>query len=146
MRLSTDTSRLRHLLLMALGQEELGQRIKEAREDAGLTQQELADRIGIKQGQTVSNYERGVTEVTTKRLRRIAEATGKPITFFVQDEATEPAAGALEERLEALEVGQVRTEESLAGQRVLLDEQRSLLEELLRRLPAKPAEGEAPPG
>jgi transcriptional regulator with XRE-family HTH domain len=90
MKLSTDTSRLRHLLLVALGQEHIGRLIKEARESADLTQQELADRIGIKQGQTISNYERGVTEVSTKRLRRIATETGKPITFFVQEPAAEP--------------------------------------------------------
>ena len=91
MKLSTDTSRLRHLLLVAIGQEEIGRLIREARESADLTQQELADRIGIKQGQTISNYERGITEVSTKRLRRIAAETGKPVTFFVQGLA-EPSA------------------------------------------------------
>jgi transcriptional regulator with XRE-family HTH domain len=70
---------------VALGQEEIGRRVKEARDDADLTQQELADRIGIQQGQTISNYERGITEIPSKRLRRIAEATGKPLVFFVQD-------------------------------------------------------------
>lgn len=133
MKLSTDTSRLRHLLLMALGQEELGQRIKEAREGADLTQQELADRIGIRQGQTISNYERGVTEVSTKRLRRIAEATSRPITFFVQEP---PVAGPVEDvvagQLAALEERQEHVEE--------------LLRELLRRLPDARAEDEAPPG
>lgn len=85
MSLSTNTSHLRNLLLMALGQEEIGRRVKEARDSADLTQQELADRIGIAQGQTISNYERGTTEIPPKRLRRIAEATGKPLAFFVQD-------------------------------------------------------------
>jgi len=118
MRLSTDTSRLRHLLLVAIGQEEIGRRIKEARESADLTQQELADRIGIKQGQTISNYERGVTEVSSKRLRRIAEATGKPISFFVQDpdgEPTEPEVSDLR-----AELAEVRGE--LAAVRRLLEE------------------------
>lgn len=77
---------------MAIGQEEIGRRIRQARDEADLTQQQLADRIGIETGQTISRYERGETEVSTKRLRRIAEATGKPLSFFIQlpDEPAQP--------------------------------------------------------
>jgi transcriptional regulator with XRE-family HTH domain len=80
---STKARRLRHLLRVSLGLVELGRRIKQAREDANLTQQELADRIGIKTAQSISRYERGQTEVSTKRLRRIAEATSKDLAFFI---------------------------------------------------------------
>ena len=84
---STKTRRLRHLLLMTLGQQELGRRIRTAREDAGLTQSELADRIGLSHPQSISRYERGETEVPQKRLRRIGEATGKQLSYFVADTA-----------------------------------------------------------
>lgn len=70
---------------MAIGQEEIGRRIAQARDDADLTQQELAERIGIQTAQSISRYERGETEVSAKRLRRIAEATGKDLDFFIQD-------------------------------------------------------------
>lgn len=68
---------------MALGQEELGRRVKEARESANMTQRDLADAIDLRDAQSISNYERGLTEVPTRRLRRIAEATKKPLAFFL---------------------------------------------------------------
>ena len=71
---------------MALGQQELGRRIRQAREDAGLTQSELADLLGLRHPQSISRYERGETEVPQKRLRRIAEVTGKPLGFFLTEE------------------------------------------------------------
>lgn len=88
MLVSTRTSHLRHLLRMAIGQAEIGRRIRQAREDADLTQQQLADRIGIQTAQSISRYERGETEVSTKRLRKIAEATGRDLDFFIQEEHT----------------------------------------------------------
>lgn len=109
---STNARRLRQFLLMVIGQEELGRRIKEAREDAGLTQSQLADLLGLKHPQSVSRYERGQTEVPAKRLRRIAEATGKPMVFFV-DEPDASAADAPQlpaEALELLELIRVETE------------------------------------
>lgn len=89
---------------MALGQEELGRRIRQAREDANLTQRELADAIGLQDAQSVSNYERGVTEVSTRRLRRIAEATKKPLPFFLgPDENGHALAGESDWRIEVLD-------------------------------------------
>lgn len=68
---------------MAMGQEELGRLIRQAREDADMTQSQLAAAIGLIHPQSISNYERGVTEVPAKKLRRIAEATKKPLAFFL---------------------------------------------------------------
>ena len=122
---STKTRRLRQLLRMALGREELGRRIKQAREEADLTQQELADRIGVQTAQSVSRYERGETEVRMRRIERIAEATGKPLEFFVGEKpATEPAAGVWAEVVQQLQRMEEREERN--GE---------LLRELLRRLP-----------
>lgn len=85
-RVSTTPRRLRHLLLVAMGQEEVGRCIRTAREDAHLTQPELAALIGLKHPQSVSNYERGITDVPPRRLRKIAEETGKPISFFLGEQ------------------------------------------------------------
>lgn len=83
---STKARRLRHLLRMAIGQEEIGNRIREARERADLTQAALAQLIGLTSGgQQISRYERGLIEVSPKRLRRIAEVTNQPMSFFVQE-------------------------------------------------------------
>jgi transcriptional regulator with XRE-family HTH domain len=104
---STDARHLRQLLRMALGQEEIGRRIKEAREDLSLSQRELAERIGLADAQSISRYERGETEVPAKRLRRIAEATGKDMSFFVMEIRGEaiPASDlqALREAMEHVE-------------------------------------------
>lgn len=100
---STTPRRLRQLLRAAMGSEELGNLIRQAREEAGLTQATLAARIGLQHPQSVSRYERGETEVRAMRLRRIAEVTGKPISFFLgvtPTTAEEPGGDRLE-RLES---------------------------------------------
>ena len=89
---STKTRRFRHLLRVALGQQEIGRRIHQAREDAGLTQSDLADLLGLGHPQSISRYERGETEVPQKRLRKIAEVTGKPLSYFVIDNLDAPRA------------------------------------------------------
>lgn len=78
---------------MSIGQEQIGALIKRAREDAGMTQADLADAIGLTNGaQSISRYERAETEVPVKRLRRIAETTQKPMSFFIQEPETERPA------------------------------------------------------
>lgn len=130
---ATKTRNLRRLLLAAMEQaaqndlEGLGARIREARMAAGLTQDELADLIGVGMRQ-VQYYESG-TSNPYRTLRRIAEATGRSVGWFLHGDApTELAAEELAQRLEAVEAGQERLEATLS-------EQRALLDELLRRVP-----------
>lgn len=49
------------------------ERIRAARQSAGLTQRELAERAGMS-SQQLSHYETGLTEPTLANLRRIAAA------------------------------------------------------------------------
>ena len=79
----------RKLLRLVMGDPELGQRIREARHAAGLTQKQLADAVGWADHQSVSNAERGISDVPAPRLRQIAQTTNKPITFFL-DESVSP--------------------------------------------------------
>ncbi len=60
----------------------LGERIKEAR--GTMTQRDLADKLGV-DPISVSRWERGVVELTVRRVRQISEATGKPLEFFVEE-------------------------------------------------------------
>ena len=64
----------------------LGDRLRKAREFAGLEQGELADRIGISRG-TVSNYELSRGQRPPKRLvlRAWAEITGVPLDWLAGD-------------------------------------------------------------
>lgn len=78
---------------MSLGQELTGKRIREARKLAGFSQQALAEKVGLQQGQSISNYERNITAVDTERLRQIATATSQPLSFFLGE--PEPDEDAL---------------------------------------------------
>lgn len=65
----------------------IARRIFEARRDAGLTQQELAELTGISQF-SISKWENGHTSPRASSLREIARATGREIAwFFASDEA-----------------------------------------------------------
>ena len=59
----------------------IGERVKQARELRGLTQEELAEQIGVKQG-TIALLERDALNVREEIASRIAEVTGFPSEFF----------------------------------------------------------------
>lgn len=87
--LSTKTEHIGTLYFVALLREELGRRIKTARVAAGLTQQQLAEKIGLKHAQDISRYERGKVEVPAHRIDLIAEATERPRSYFTRDPSEE---------------------------------------------------------
>lgn len=60
-----------------------GQRIRQARELARLTQTDLADRTGTSQP-TIARIERGEAVVDRPMLRSIAGVTGMPVAFFTE--------------------------------------------------------------
>ena len=59
----------------------IGQKLKILRKERRLTQQELADRLGIKRA-TISNYEIGRRSPHLSELRRIAEFYGVGLDYF----------------------------------------------------------------
>lgn len=59
----------------------VGQRIREFRKDANLSQTELADQIGVTY-QQLQKYESGINRVGSGRLLHIARALDVPITAF----------------------------------------------------------------
>jgi transcriptional regulator with XRE-family HTH domain len=68
----------------------IGDRLRKAREDRGLTQPELADLIGVSRS-TVGNYEVGqTTRHMPIVLRGWAEATGVPLTWLTTGNAPRP--------------------------------------------------------
>ena len=62
----------------------IGERIRTAREQAGLSQRELAQIIGFSSAQAVSLWESEQREVSASVLWKIAHATGQPISFFFE--------------------------------------------------------------
>jgi transcriptional regulator with XRE-family HTH domain len=61
--------------------QQIGDRIRQLRSDAGVSQEELGNRIGVS-FQQVQKYEKGSNRVGSARLGRIAEALGVPVTDF----------------------------------------------------------------
>lgn len=83
--LSTPRVQTGTLYFVALLREELGRRIATARAGAGMSQQELASAVGLRHAQDISRYERGKVEVPSHRIDLIAEATGRPRSYFTRD-------------------------------------------------------------
>lgn len=65
-----------------------GERIKKLRKSKGVTQRELAERLGISE-QAISKWEKNLSNPSTKNLLQIAKIFGVSITYFYQDEETQ---------------------------------------------------------
>lgn len=59
----------------------VGKRVRHRRWMVGMTQQQLADRVGIK-FQQIQKYETGMNRVSASRLWEIAAALDVPIAYF----------------------------------------------------------------
>lgn len=72
----------------------VGKRIRHRRWLVGMTQQQLAESVGIK-FQQIQKYETGANRVSASRLWDIADALDVPVSFFfegIDDEEAKPAA------------------------------------------------------
>lgn len=65
-----------------------GERIKKLRKNKGVTQRELAERLGISE-QAISKWEKNLSNPSTKNLLQIAKIFGVSITYFYQPEETQ---------------------------------------------------------
>jgi transcriptional regulator with XRE-family HTH domain len=104
---------------------DLGTRIRKARTAAGMTQEALADQLGVTQT-AVSYYEAGKRDLGAAGLLRAAEALSVPAASLLPDQVPNGADGATKGRLARVEVkgfrdlGIVRvTESTLAGEPML---------------------------
>lgn len=84
----------------------VGKRIRHRRWLIGMTQQQLADEVGIK-FQQIQKYETGVNRVSASRLWDIARAIDVPVSYFFEglhDESTSQPEGDLLADKEALQL------------------------------------------
>jgi transcriptional regulator with XRE-family HTH domain len=87
----------------------VGKRVRHRRWMVGVTQQQLAERVGIK-FQQIQKYETGMNRVSASRLWDIAEALSVPVSFFFEglevegNHAAEAATADLMSDKEALEL------------------------------------------
>ncbi len=72
---------------------EIGDRIKDARERAGLTQTQLAEKVGVRY-QSVQQWEAGATSPARAKMVKIAAALGVTVAFieYGMDAVAEEAA------------------------------------------------------
>lgn len=61
----------------------VGKRIRHRRWMIGMTQQQLAEKVGIK-FQQIQKYETGMNRVSASRLWDISDVLGVPISFFFE--------------------------------------------------------------
>jgi transcriptional regulator with XRE-family HTH domain len=76
---------------------EVGRRVRAFRLQKGLSQEKLADQLGVT-FQQVQKYEKGTNRIAAGRLQRIAEILEIPITeFFIQHRGAGAAPSDLSE-------------------------------------------------
>ncbi|MFN3144017.1 MAG: helix-turn-helix domain-containing protein [Paracoccaceae bacterium] len=73
----------------------VGQRVRQRRWMVGMTQQQLAEKVGIK-FQQIQKYETGMNRISASRLWDIAHALEVPISFFFEGLESEQGASAAE--------------------------------------------------
>lgn len=93
-----------------MGFKEIGKKLQLAREEAGLSQEQLANMLGCAQS-TLSNYEKGKRRLYLTQLENIAEILDKPIEYFMESSApSEPTSSvsdlntALDDEPELLQI------------------------------------------
>lgn len=69
--------------------ETLGERIRATRQAAGLSQEKLAERLGLTR-QAVTKWETGQSAPSTENLLHLAEVLGVPVTDLLGEDAREP--------------------------------------------------------
>ena len=72
----------------------VGGRIREHRIMLGLSQQQMADMIGVTYQQT-HKYERGINRISAGRLYEIAQVLRVPLRYFFEGLGDRPEGGAL---------------------------------------------------
>lgn len=77
--------------------------IRTLREEQGLSQRELADRVGHIDAAGVSKIETGATNLGRARARRFARALGVDPSLLLQPSLVQPTNQDLADRLESLE-------------------------------------------
>ncbi len=98
---------------------EVAARIKEARAEKGWKQKHLAARVSV-EPITISRWERGATTPDFDALALVAEATGKPLSYFLEDGRQASQELPLAEAAQRIEAAAERIEAALAELRAEL--------------------------
>ncbi|MDA8091532.1 MAG: helix-turn-helix domain-containing protein [Nitrospiraceae bacterium] len=72
-------------LKMLKSEKSIGELIRQMRKSSGLSQMQLAEKVGISY-QQVQKYEKGVNKLSLSRLKQISGALGVPASLFLDEE------------------------------------------------------------
>lgn len=103
----------------------IGEKIRQAIKEAGLTQQKLADKLGTT-NPVVNVWVTGKRNPTTASIQKIAKATGKPYAYFVSENGDKNINNMVEGRIE-LEYVPVRGLSSATEEKFILEETETFL-------------------
>ncbi len=104
---------------------QIGDRIRAARAEKGWKQKHLAAAVSV-EPITVSRWERGATTPDLQVLNLVAEATAKPLSYFVGENTT-AAAGTLDDAAARIEAAAARVADATERIAIVASE---LVEEL----------------
>jgi len=90
----------------------VGKRVRHRRWLVGMTQQQLAEKVGIK-FQQIQKYETGANRVSASRLWDIADALDVPVAFFFEGIAESQQGGASTPRADAVPADLLGDKEAL---------------------------------
>ena len=86
---------------------QIGERIKQSREDSGLTQEQLAEAIEVSP-QYISDLERGVVGISIPTLKRLCTQLSVSSDRILFDQKTERFSAAIGEKCRSLSDSQFR--------------------------------------
>ena len=113
------------LLMQQFEAKEIGLRIKQARVERGMTQEDLAE-VASFSSRSLTDYETGVT-IPYRHLRELSRLLGRSPEWFLHGDAENEASVEVAERLD-------RIEQAQAEQRKADEQTQQLLQELIARL------------
>ncbi|MBP0481248.1 helix-turn-helix domain-containing protein [Sagittula salina] len=111
----------------------VGKRIRHRRWLVGMTQQQLAEKVGIK-FQQIQKYETGANRVSASRLWDIADALEVPVSFFFEGIETENAEAQSTDSVPADILGDKEALDLVRSYYAIPENQRRRLFELARVL------------
>jgi transcriptional regulator with XRE-family HTH domain len=100
---------------------DIGKKIQRAREEAGLSQEELASHLGYTQA-ALSNYELGKRRLYLANIEQIARELNKPLSYFLEDSpVTAPAEQGVPQDETIAEIMQLLSELPAEERQYLLE-------------------------
>ena len=82
-----------------LSSKDIGEKIRQLRKHAGLSQEKLAELVGVS-FQQIQKYENGSTKMNTDKLQQVANALKVSASaFFIEDTMDKPPLSDMEQKL-----------------------------------------------